>query len=509
VNKKLLFTLKFFFVVLLASEPLCAQILPSEQNAFDNPQNFNNPMSDSATDIDDEYHYFHPYEDRVYGDRSITINSYSPLEGFVDIMTSPLYANQIPTYLAGPMSLSLIALNLTEPAVGAGITSAMQHVNQSVQSRYLAEQQFIQQAKANPESSQMIIEAYNRCVYKHMSSRGGMEMGWVQAQSKCLTERTTPQAVPFAVAGGSGFTFFDLPEHVSNNPLMAQDPDELLQNRISVVDYLFNLALTDWVPPLASTSVPPTLPERKASFIRNFGNVLLELPDAVTGSLSGGAREVNVRRKLPTVSPYEEHANLRRDNYHVILSMMYQQCVDYTIPFAGAHDAFSHLKPDRRGFWIDEDRFKDQIRELSIPGFQINPIILDALYRLYEERKPEMPQNVTDCNSLSPFGEHHQPGSWEFTGFKPSKYHRAYLILADRLATAQIFLRFDAAMRFVESLPASSNVDSLVRKYAIQLVQSTAKTDIPSAYMQNLQALRDWADQRFAVLASETGKRMN
>jgi len=480
----------FLFSLLLLAQPAFADGLdnPFDKKVPGNPEDLGH--DDLA--LPDFHIHFGSDEEQSLGSLSHTnINPFAPMDGFADIISGKVYADQVKEFIDSALPTSLIALNLTEPAVGAGMAAAMQHANSSVHSRYLAEQHLVNQASANPQTRQMILEAYNGCVHRHITN----QMGWAQAQSKCMRERTKA-ASNFDSVGDKpedGFKFFDSPNHNDENEPW----------NTTVVNYIFNF-LTQAAQ--GNTTLKDEIDKKRVAFLKEFGDVELELKQDNEGNKS----TLTTKRIAPTSSPKDVYKDLVHNKYAALLTLMKGRC-DRVSETDSFHDAFHPTKNAYSAFWVgfyEEGNNKDLFATLSIEGFGMSAIVLDELYARYVNLASTDADNNPECQplltakpltALDPSVRHEDFTDWE----------RLYFDLAKRLAQGRRLARYREAERYIRPVTDNSDEMKIVRDFALGAIYSVAQTtNIRAAEEHNLNNLYNWVATSLSVRAFQSGRKL-
>ena len=403
-----------------------------------------------------------------------------PMGGFADVINAPSYG-----LLHGQAALSLlamqnVALNLTEPAVGAGTSAANEMAGLWLSQRYLAERDFLERIGTNPEQRQLILEAYNNCISEKLS----LAKGWVQAQDECLpADRPTSRSSTFVAPAGLAGTVkgSDHPEWM----VSGSDPQQA--NDINILHLLFPV-----------TANPQNL-EVQTHFKRYFGTVTLSLPKVPnsSGGAAGLLTESMVtesRKHRPEIDP--------RVTYNLLVQEKYAQLM-------GALSAYCQFRPNTAnqirtlniqvtplnhlGLWFEMPDAEFFSKQLSLHGFLlVRPPIFDPLLDLYKSVEASCPEA----------GDFEVPQGTS----NVKEWERAYLFFARRLAWGELLGRFLNAQERVIKSHGGSALHNTARNEALGLIYTVAGTDnIMAAYEENLQALRGAVDDIFERHSQKSG----
>lgn len=402
------------------------------------------------------------------GFRESTVNAMPPMSGFQSVINSMAYSNQAANALVAPMTLMNVAMQLTEPGISAGLSMALNNVNQALQNRYLANQAFIANASVSPEGK-LALKAYQACMQKKMSVN---RLSWPQADAECQGGEiiaNDSSITAFNTVSREGFTFRDDYAHATNADGQAPNrPD----GEMTLTDYIFN-------PELAGAGNIETMNEMRQSFIETIGDIKFSFS---TGA-ELGARRLLHRREPPQVLPEELYRRHTLVAYNVVHELLFGMCQRFA---AGGGQV-------PQGTYFANQSVQGLMARLAVPSYQPNMSLLQAFFREYKESLGR----VSECNVLrsweggrTSFAGISQGNNWATFTTRMSRVIFSFAELIGRLKTLNTYL---SAEQVVRSLSAGS-FDSTIRELALDAIYDVAGTrDIQREYDKTAARLQDFA----------------
>jgi hypothetical protein len=393
------------------------------------------------------------------------------MAGFQSIVNSMAYSNQAANALVAPMTLMNVAMQLTEPGISAGLSIALNNVNQSLQSRFLANQAFIANASVSPEGV-MALRAYQACMARKMGSTVvGERRSWPQADAECqggevITNGTT---APFSAVSPAGFNLVDDDSHSSRFQgvgVPEREPDQ-----ITLTDYLFNQEI--------DLFVPERMNSLRTSFLETVGDIFFSVSE---GSI--GTRRLTHTRLAPEISAEELHRRHTLVAYNVIHEILFSQCTQFTSPSALSSDFY------------DRSTTQELMARLAVAGHMTRRPVMQAFYREFTEslrRTNEECSVLQSWQSTSPtsIDSISQGGDW---GRNTSRMSRVIFSYAELIGRAKTLNTYLATEQLLRSLTAGT-FDSVIRTLAFDALYDVAGSrDIQREHDKVLVKLKEFAE---------------
>ncbi len=402
----------------------------------------------------------------------LSVNSavYAPMAGMADTMFSKAYANQTSHFLASPMVLYNTTMQLTEPAVAAGVHNSTMQSYGALQARYLAEQNFIIKLDKDPDTKLIMLRAYTDCVASLIRKTGSTEdeVTWIEAQSRCMADRAKNiEALNSGSTGGRNFDNispvgvtgegYDFTYDASNPNVEASDGDgggspgggapvKTQTNSILLTDFLFDAS--------SSTKVKD-VDQFKTSFAKLFGDYNIEF--------DGNSKVRSANRTLKTTliqAKPEARAKFKNDKaefvFDTINGLLKKRC---------KHKAQADSLVNDNLFCRVEPNIKDKFIDISFIGYGFNCSMLEGLYLTFTYDNPALFGSASDaaCDKVfsktyaefSSFGSKSNPltkikGGYEFV-----------IRLTDQISSGQIYQYIDIVSSKVEELTGSNKIFAL------------------------------------------------
>lgn len=419
-----------------------------------------------------------------------SINIYAPMAGFSDTMFSKAHANQLSSVIASPMVLYNTTMLLTEPGVAGGIQNSVMQGFSSLQTRYLAEEQFNRQLDNHPETKELIYRAYQECVsqiIRGYENEGGAptpdSASWIAAQSYCMADRLKNMGDSggenFDTLVGNGFSFGHDPAHINTNGSgRVSDP-----NTIYLSDYIFGWAAK--IGAIDSSSVDE-LQQGFRALVGDYKFTLDNTPLTQPGQTSAGrssSREVRWSKADAGITGEEWYRDDVEKTYATLMGIMEKRCVyGYQVPNGGNPSlTVSDL------FWRSNSVSPAELLDLSMNGFKFTPGMGDEIYNLFNNTMQlEGRADQSICADLAAY-----PGSdssitvlaKDNGKVKANDGHRAAFFLAQKIGLARIFGVLKQCEQVGLSLSSGSQFNNFIKNFTLQLIYEKAgTTDLDAAY---------------------------
>jgi hypothetical protein len=418
--------------------------------------------------------------------RKGSFNYYGSMMGFAAGMQSPFHVKRtLEDYLPGDLTLAYITMGLTEPAVAAGLSQAVNYIGNDVNNRLQGEQAFFSQLQYMPEIAQSVGQAHMSCISYHI----GKGQTWMAAQARCTGDTADlSKKEKFDDSGAFYPTAFI---YDPNHPQAGSNPTGGGSDYIiTLSDYLFR----------RDGKSSPVVEELRTAFTEIIGDVEYELSDPIAaGPETVGTRSIAFRKIGPVKAgvPYSFEQNLQDEMrfVHETLLQLFTEVCFYTAPTGYNTDGIKNepfLNRDRGGYGNPE--VLDWAEKMSFGGFTFDSLFAKALYQL------SPPENSSTC-----------PDYYGLYGFdnlianpnRVSKQGREFLFVSRLVAMGRLYSMFLLAEQYIRKLNVGA-FDNFARQAAFELLyESAGSTDIQAVYDDNRQSLLNYQDNLFKRLAGE------
>ncbi len=453
------------------------------------------------------------------------IHFYSPMSGFADTMNSVAHVNQLSKMLTSPASLFGVTLYMTEPGVAAGANDMFVYANQTLQNRYHADRQYMDQMTANPLTYEINMRLFHQCVHDKLNPKTGsgtQKMPWVQAQSACMHDRLE------AMDGEN--TFKDIPDAEMD---FSSDPNHGSKNKWSPTKAEDSMTLTEYI----------FGQEWTASYATGYREQLLQDWRKIIGDyrfqiapIENGS--TNIRYvKVPGTQPLHElYKKQTEEVFKNLLWLMRYRCdwengwedqvnaTDGTVEEEQQIPKDSPREDNQKeiydlDYWAKENDKLDTalMMQVSMKGLRVSPRLADSFYFYFKNQFRSSTSATAigggkkrwDCDELisASYGSTAPLSQLRKTRERAEvyEYERMLFFLSQRIALGRILGTFTVAQQVLQSL-SNSGYDNFIRVLGMQLLKdASGLEDIMLASQENLTEARDFVDEVYARVARETG----
>jgi hypothetical protein len=430
-------------------------------------------------------------------------NYYGSAMGFRAGMDSEFHVKQtLEKYLQGSLTLAYITMGLTEPAVAAGLSQAVNYIGNDVNNRLQGEQVFFSQLNYLPEVGQAIGQAHMVCISRKMREE---KRTWLAAQAQCSGDTIDDLASKEKFTGNEPVAPLSFGDD-SNHPLMNGGGQD--KYVIYLADYLFE---RDSNPSYQDPNFPRStqyVRELKEAFINLIGNVEYRLDDPTGAPERNGTRTLTYKKIPPRLggssASFEKVLQAEWRNTHEVLLNLFSSVCQFSASNTVSGHVSNPLEVDPyfKNQPMERVGLKDVPRwavKLSFPGFNFDSLLAQAIYDL---DKP-----ATDTASGSPSCPDYatQYAFDELIQRKTvySRQAKEILGVGRMVAMGRLYSMYTLAEQYIRKLNAGA-FDTFARRTAFELLYEAAGgTDLQKINDENLTAMSEFRDRLFERVAAE------
>lgn len=408
---------------------------------------------------------------------------YGPMTGFVETMNSNVYFDVISKTITGPLALYHTGMSLVEPAIETGYHNSANEANGFQNSRYLAETSLLNHIYADPETKEVNLTNYTSCIANRVRDRvlagGEDEASWIEAQSRCMADRTEKieDLVPGAHgfndlrmvnnAVNAGYDFFYNPN--GNNFYKGQGvkagADD--RNEIYLTDILYNSS---------SLTSGGHVDQIKTDFRSLFGDYkfTMDKPPSGAGGRSA-SRDLEFEKIAPTKTIPKLAAEKEKEIFKTIMDMTKARCKELLNPTQPRADFTSRpafCRPD------NNDMSADKMINVSANGFQMTCTMIDIIVHRFEiQVSYENQQNPAICNLKND----REDVIKQIKTIQGRDGYRSVDYLARNIALAQVLSIASNAETTVNAVASTGGDAALAMSFAENLITESVGNQSPAA----------------------------
>ena len=418
---------------------------------------------------------------------------YAPMAGFADTLFSKAHANQLGVVLASPMVLYNTTLQLTEPAVAAGLNNSVSQGYGSLHTRYLAEDNYMKQLERDPETKQIMQRAYSQCVANLIRDRATSatedKIGWIEAQSICMADRVKS----IESVSGSGKNFNDLG---GKDVAVGFDFNFDRSWDISAGDKHL-IRLSDYI--LKESNVESlggaSLDEYRNAFANLLGDYVFELDTAQGNAGRSASRELKYHLEAAKTPRQEWLKDRSLQNYGTLMGLLGDMCVKRAVdPDKSSLDgnSFCQAAAQKGGSTL-----RRQFVSLSFVGYEFNCSMLESLFMAFSWENPQTNGASTqqDCSIFMNPMSYEDLVSFDGKGAPAATAKTAHTYVINLVGEISIGQMYLVVMNINQVIDNLTNVNAYFAKtFATQLVKNfVGEQDLYSSYtsiINNIKSLK-------------------
>lgn len=477
-------------------------------NAFQRRPDAVNPWSRKLEKSGDEYRA----AGKVAPEKKTThLNYLSPMEGQLAAMKAGAFASLLDKSLEGALTEYNVTLTQTEPALAAGVHNAYMQAGVALTNRYLAEDNFNEQLKANPHARDHVLSAYNSCMYRLMNPQGSEGSGevtktvsWVEASAICSGDTLKDPSEEFAAddlekAAEKSWKGRDhTDEHRDSS-----DPHVTNDHQISIVDMIFGQLLKQ-----SSGDSKSKIEKQRNAWLDWFGDYLIS-----TDEKQGSSRAVAEQRIEPKEDAAAIILKIQDKRYEDLLLVLEKLCDAKKDMLGDKEDSniARLLIADKKNPWSNESEGTpipdEQIHNLSTQGAPFAAVVGEAMLNTYLSRHLGSEATMEDMQCSQVFSP--------TTGVCAPEKVKAnspyietctmYWRYASIVGVGQFYSSLREAERFIMERTGGLREHELA-SLALRMVYETAKTaDLEGAQIANIVKLEQLVTLFFQYRTQRSG----
>jgi hypothetical protein len=439
-------------------------------------------------------------------------NYYGSSMGFRAGMDSEFHVKQtLEQYLNGSLTLAYITMGLTEPAVAAGLSQAVNYIGNDVNNRLQGEQVFFSQLQYLPEVGHAIGQAHMTCIAQKMSSSvpgatgPQRPMTWLAAQASCSGDTVDDLQRKERFTGNEGVSYLSFGDD-SNHPNQNRGANSQDKYLIYLADYLFERDSRT-----ASEGLPGSganVRALKEAFVNIIGNVEYRLDNPESNPERNGTRTLSYKKIPPLLggsgASFERVLQAEwRNTHEVMLNLFKKVCEFSTTGTVSGHvsnpldvDPYFKGQPMET---VGDKQVPVWAVKLSFPGFNFDSLLAQAIYDL------DRPATDT-ATGLPSCPDYMTQYSFDELIQRKTVYSRQakeILGVGRMVAMGRIYSMFTLAEQYIRKLNAGA-FDNFARRTAFELLYEAAGgTDLQKINEDNLVAMSEFRDRLFERVAAE------